>query len=164
MTSLTKFIVDEMLENLARWLRILGFDTLSASSFRKENIDVDKAILRIAMKDDRILLTSDKQLASRANKMGLRAMYIEPNLSLKEVLRKILENLNIREEAHRDMLSRCPLCNGILVPANKEDLTNKVPPSVLKIHNEFWICNNCGHVYWIGSHFKNINKVLSEVL
>lgn len=163
---MTKFIVDEMHENLARWLRILGFDTSSASGLRRDKtyLDFDRAILAAAMKEDRVLLTSDKQLANRARRIGLKVIYIEPHLSLKEILRKILENPDIREEARRNMLSRCPLCNGMLVPASKEDVVNKVPIAVIESHKEFWLCTNCGQVYWVGSHFKNINKVLSEVL
>ncbi len=161
---MTKFIVDEMHGHLVRWLRILGFDTLAASDLRGEYSDVDKAILVVAMRENRIVVTSDRQLAYRANRLGIRVVQIETSLSHTEALRKILSDLNISEEARQNLFTRCPLCNGILVRVGREQVANKVPPAVFRSHNEFWLCDKCGKVYWVGSHFRNIRRVLSEVL
>jgi len=161
---LTKFIVDEMHGHIVRWLRILGFDTLDACDLRKNYVDVDRAILMVAMKENRVIVTSDKQLAARAKRMGLKVVMIEANLDHVGALRKILEELNIVDEAKQKLFSRCPMCNGILVKTNKESVKDKVPSAVLRFHDEFWVCTSCGKVYWVGSHFKNIRRVLSRIL
>ena len=60
-----RFSADEMLGSLARWLRLMGYDTIY------ERDSSDTAILERARVDERILLTRDKKLAERAKEKGL---------------------------------------------------------------------------------------------
>ena len=66
-----KFIADSMLGDVARWLRMLGYDTLYSKSIK------DHEILIIAERDDRVILTRDISLVRRARKRGLRAILID---------------------------------------------------------------------------------------
>ena len=162
-----RFIVDEMLGHLVRWLRILGFDTLSAIDLRESTADVDRPILLAALKEGRIVVTSDKQLLMRAMRIGLDAIYIEPNSDKVKALRKILEEFKAFNEARKNMFTRCPMCNGQLVKVEGKDIStikDRIPEGVLKFHKMFWVCKKCGKIYWIGSHFRNIKRILAEVL
>ena len=67
-----KFLCDQMLGTLATWLRLFGFDTFYANS----EIDDDE-LLDITKKENRTLVTRDKELTIRASKRKLQ--YIEIN-------------------------------------------------------------------------------------
>ena len=57
-----KFAVDCMLGKLAKWLRILGFDAVFFAKIE------DDALLQLADREERILLTRDNGLIERAGK------------------------------------------------------------------------------------------------
>ncbi len=163
---MTKFIVDEMLGNIARWLRILGFDTLAASELREHpNEDIDTKILLIALDTGRVLVTSDMELIKRARNLGVKVIHVDN----KEgetciVLKKILTSLNAMDEARNNKMTRCPICNGLLRHASRNEAKGQVPQRVYETTNKFWVCTKCNKFYWIGSHFRNIRKVLTCVL
>lgn len=136
------FIADSMLGKLARWLRFFGYDTLY---FRK--ID-DLDLLRLASKENRILLTSDKELFKTAIKKGIGALLIN-NKSLIDqlvILYKVLKlNYNLNPAK-----PRCVKCNTIL---NKPK--NNVPTRLINKQNLFY-CPSCNTYYWEGRMWKNI--------
>lgn len=163
---MTKFIVDEMLGNIVRWLRILGFDTLAASDLRQNpSEDIDTKILFLALESKRVLITADLELAKRAKNIGVKVIEISQNKrDTCEILKHILNSLDIIAEARKNKLTRCPVCNGILRVATREEARKYVPPGVFDKTDRFWVCTNCNKFYWVGSHFHNIRKVISCVL
>lgn len=165
MHILVKLIVDEMLGNIVRWLRIIGIDTFAASDLRKNpSEDIDTEILLFALEKNRVLITSDHNLAERAKRLGIKVITIENKAKdVCRTLRKILSQLNMLDIIKKGLMSRCPICNTILRKVNKDIIKDKIPKVVYKTKKDFWICEKCGKVYWIGSHFKNIKKVLDCV-
>jgi len=161
--SMVKFIVDEMLGNIVRWLRILGFDTLAASSLRqRDGEDIDTKILFKALDEGRVLVTADVNLVSRAERLGIKVIAVDAReREVCSVLRGILKTLNIFDEAREHLMSRCPVCNGVLRKASRSEVEGKVPTGVWERVHGFWVCTKCGKVYWIGSHFRGIRKTLS---
>ncbi len=146
-----KFICDVMLGTLAKWLRILGFDTKYSRDFE------DDEILRIAEEENRIVLTRDKLLANKAKK----AVYINER-SLDEQIKRVLNELKIDVD-ERKILTRCILCNVRVKRIEKEKVKGKVPPHVFEIHDEFWICPNCKRIYWAGTHWQNMEEKIKEI-
>ena len=65
-----RFVADAMLGSLARKLRIFGFDTL----YFKEGDDT--ALERLARKEGRIIITSDRLLSRDAERLGLRSVLV----------------------------------------------------------------------------------------
>ena len=149
-----KFIVDTMLGNVARWLRMLGYDTLY---FKKIE---DWKILSMALKDERVILTRDHGLCNRARKKGAKCLLLEQD-TMEERLAYISMKTGIRLYMDLDR-SRCPICNYELVKVNRETVKNKVPRRVYEKHNDFWYCRRCGKVYWIGKHWKGIEETLKK--
>ncbi|MCL4536784.1 MAG: Mut7-C RNAse domain-containing protein [Nitrospirae bacterium] len=149
-----RFIADAMLGNLAKWLRILGFDTLY---FR--TID-DNEIIRIAKQKQRILLTRDTCLVKR--KTIDNCILINSNEvsgQLKEVL------LWVKGQGSKVKGNpRCAKCNGELVSADSESVADDVPEHVFLNFNSFFRCKNCGKVYWEGSHRKLIDEKIQNIL
>ena len=146
-----KFLCDQMLGNLSRWLRFFGFDTIYVKTDIK---DID--LLEIAQKDDRIILTRDKELIIRSNKRKLRNLYID-KLTLDEQLSIIFKDIKINKKT---ILSRCSICNSLLDKIEKKKVKNKVPNKIFNSIDEYQICINCNKIYWAGSHYdKILNKI-----
>lgn len=149
-----KFIVDGMLGKIARWLRMLGYDA------KYVNDGSDDEILKIALDEERIILTRDYQLFRKANLQGAKAVFVEGKTHI-EKLANLSKQLNIRLEIDINK-SRCPKCNSRLKLAGKEEVKDKIPASTYRIYDEFWVCAGCGQVYWMGSHWRKINDSLSR--
>jgi uncharacterized protein with PIN domain len=145
-----RFIADHMLGSLARWLRFLGFDTAYP------DVLSDKELAQLAEKDDRILLTRDKELAGTKR---VSALYIH-STDTEEQLNQVITTYDLEIE---NELSRCSLCNTILESVAKENVKEKVPERVFEIQNEFWECRQCKKYYWPGTHYKNIKNKLEEL-
>ncbi len=167
--DLPRYLVDEMLGKTLRWLRILGFDALWAKDMRQTyEEDIDNRIILTALNENRILVTRDKTLALRAIKYGVNVILVPNNLDdITKMLIYVLSNSGMKLQLILDTLrkipARCPICNGSLIKIKKEDVKNRVPPRVFLFNNEFWICKNCGKIFWRGSHWRRIEKVIHEV-
>jgi uncharacterized protein with PIN domain len=135
-----------MLGSLTRWLRIIGYDTEY-----KRNSD-DDSLMDEAYKENRVLVTRDRELFLRARKRGLVSVLIESEGDVKQ-LSEIAKKMGLILEPREN---RCPKCNGLLLKKDKEELKGRVPSASLKAFNEFWVCDSCGSVYWKGSHWGQI--------
>ncbi|HIP57344.1 MAG TPA: hypothetical protein EYH02_04670 [Ignisphaera aggregans] len=153
MPDYPRFIVDSMLGHVARWLRLLGYDTLYFRDIE------DWKLLKIAEEEDRILLTRDLGLFRRARKRGLRALFIE-DPSIERVLALLSARYGIRLEFEKHD-TRCPECNAKLrYTTSLVELSGKVSSYIATKYKEFWVCSSCGKVYWQGRHWKSIEKSL----
>ena len=148
-----KFIADVMLGRTARWLRLFGYDTIY-----KVDAD-DDWILFNALVQKRTIITRDTKLAYRA---GSVAYLVRAN-SLWEQLREITSQFSIEPKI---VLVRCPVCNGKITEVEKKSVLGKVPEYTYLTHDKFWRCENCGKIYWRGSHLSladdDIEKHLLE--
>jgi uncharacterized protein with PIN domain len=141
-----KFVADVMVGKLARWLRILGFDTAYSNKFE------DDELLRIAQAEDRILLTRDVPLAGRSDPS--RCLFIESD-HFREQLRQVLRAFDLTEFR---IFSRCLECNTPLKDVDKEDVFDKIPPFVYLTQDRFASCPSCQRVYWHGTHAEAMLK------
>ncbi|MEM0453442.1 MAG: Mut7-C RNAse domain-containing protein [Sulfolobales archaeon] len=149
-----KFIADSMLGNLARWLRLLGYDTLY---FR--NIE-DWKLLNLARDEGRILLTKDLGLYRKSIKRGITSIYIESS-DIAESLALISRKLGIKLRFDGSN-TRCPLCNTLLVNIPKAEALHLIPPEICRKYDNFWRCPRCFKVFWQGNHWGTIGKIIDE--
>ena len=147
-----RFLVDSMLGSLSRWLRITGFD----AEYRRDADDED--LLGEASASGRVLLTRDRALAARAAKRGVKALLLETE-DQADQLAAVAASLKLKLDPSS---SRCPKCNGALVEADKERIVEQVPEASLAAFNEFWVCRDCGSVFWRGSHWEKIVSTLEK--
>jgi uncharacterized protein with PIN domain len=145
-----RFIVDAMLGTLAKWLRILGYDTLFDSELD------DHQVVRLARAEGRTLLTRDRELARRR---GLRVLWIASQ-ELDEQIRQVLVELDL--ETQRSF-SRCPICNELLEPVDPNVARSRVPAYVAQVHQEFSHCPSCQRVYWRGTHWQKMDEQLTRL-
>lgn len=146
-----RFLADVMLGRLAKWLRIIGYDTLY---FRDMD---DRELIRRAIQDHRILLTRDRELSQRD---GFRAVLITAE-DLESQLAQMFEEMNL-EPRIGDRI-RCPLCNRVLKDIPRDAVRNDVPRYVWVTHREFSRCPGCGKIFWKGTHWDRIRRRLRRV-
>ncbi|MFQ5610608.1 MAG: Mut7-C RNAse domain-containing protein [Anaerolineae bacterium] len=145
------FIADAMLGSLARWLRLLGYDTL----YNPQASDAE--LVRQARAEGRILLTRDRPLAARR---GVKTLLIESQV-LDEQLRQVIAACRLRPDPDR---RRCAVCNGSLIQAAPSEVEGRVPPYVLKTQTHFRECAACGRIYWPGTHWAGMQARLAQLL
>lgn len=149
-----KFVADQMNGDLARWMRILGYD---CQYFGGSGRNLDEEILRIASEDGRVVLTADKELFRCCVKLGLKAVYTPPaeiEIKLSEVIRAL--KLKDRSETS----PRCTVCNGLLRRTSPPELKGRVNEEISRRYRTFWLCERCGKVYWEGSHWRGIRSTI----
>jgi len=144
-----RLLADAMLGKLARWLRILGYDTQYLQGD-------DATIAHRARAEGRILLTRDHELARRR---GLQVVLIASQ-SWPEQLREVVAAVGVPDEER----SRCMVCNGVLDPLPREAAKSQVPPYVAKTQSSFHRCAECGRIYWQGTHWDGIRRRLEKIL
>lgn len=139
-----------MLGTLAKWLRILGYDTLFDPSLD------DHQLARLARAEDRVLLTRDQALARRS---GLSTFLVNSE-HLDDQIRQVLTDLELEPDRS---FSRCPVCNKVLETISRETARKRVPAYVARKHKAFKACPGCQRVYWRGSHWKQMNDHLARL-
>ena len=149
-----------MLGRLSRWLRIFGYDTLE---IRKQENE-DDVLLDLAEKEDRILISRDSLLIRRAIRKGIRA-YLVRSSEIMEQLREMRLEFLLDLEPE---MERCTLCNSIIrkIESFEMDILKTkeyVYLERLEKDTEFWLCDNCGQVYWKGTHWKNIKESINNL-
>jgi uncharacterized protein with PIN domain len=148
-----RFVADRMIGRLARTLRLLGYDTLYQPELKPAEI------MELARRDDRIILTrGDTHLRFRdaTSVFSIRSEYPP------EQLREVVAEFSLDPKS--GLWTRCTVCNGTISPAAKEAVKDQVKPKVYELYSEFYRCEECGHVYWRGSHVERILKNLAVVL
>lgn len=147
------FIVDTHLGKLARYLRMLGFDTLYENDF------TDAQIIDLSNRDGRIILTRDLGILKQ-NKV--KYGYFLRNTDPDEQLREVVSRFDLSDHFHP--FSRCLVCNGHLVPVKKDLVAQKIPPRTFKDYNEFYRCTGCDKTFWKGSHYDRMTQVVNSLL
>ena len=142
-----KFIVDCMNGKLARKMRIYGYDTLYNINFE------DDLILEIARHENRIIITSDKNLIDRAFSENLPNVRAPLDNDLSRMM-KIFKTFKLKPNLNPEY-SRCPHCNSILKRIEKSNAIG-VPDRILKRKRIFYKCSSCERIYWHGSHWRKI--------
>ena len=148
-----KFIADVHLGKLAKLLRMLGFDTLYDNSF------TNSELISIALQQNRILLSRNAVINN--HKTELQSFFISyqnPELQLQQVL----QNFNIKKQIHP--FTRCIVCNGTLQAVSKDDILLQLPQNTNQYFNEFWQCNNCNRIYWKGSHYERMSRLIEIII
>jgi uncharacterized protein with PIN domain len=147
----SRFLCDHMLGTLARWLRLLGYDTAYPADLN------DDELLALGERERRVLLTRDKNLAARGD---ARALYVVSD-SLDAQIRQVLTEIG---PPVADPMSRCTVCNGVLSDATRTEARAEVPAGVWQRQEQFWRCTSCGKYYWRGTHWERMQPTLDSYI
>ena len=146
-----RFSADAHLGRLARYLRLLGFDTTF------ENAIADAELVARARLEKRIVLTRDVRLLMRRD--VTHGCHVRPEAPL-EQLNFVVERLDLRGSIRP--FTRCMACNGIIEPVAKRAVAHVLLPATLANFEEFWRCSDCHQVYWKGSHYDRLKVLVDE--
>ena len=135
------FAADRTLGRLAKWLRLMGFDTVYES-------DVSSNRFYANLDENRVLLTRTGKIRRRF--AGRRLIFIEAN----DVFGQLAQTVNELEITSKDVhpFSRCIACNTPVVPIAKEAAFGMVPDYIWETHENFSQCRQCKRIFWRGSH------------
>ena len=143
-----RWLADEMVGRLARYLRFLGHDTVYVRGLE------DDEIARRALREGRTLITRDRRLADRTP----GALWLS-SPELREQLRAV--RASCPSAGYEVRFDRCTVCNGRLARVEAGQLT-ELPPSVRGSAGPVFRCTECGHAYWEGSHTRRIREELAR--
>ena len=140
------FYLESSLRGLAKWLRFLGYK----AEIAKHRIDL-KTILE---NREKFFLITSEETARVLEKAGAEFLLL-PRDNLKAQIKRLLNKLNLDPELKLDI---CTVCGVDLIPVNKEDYKEKIPPKAYELYDEFNLCPSCGRVYWEGDHVQRIKE------
>lgn len=149
----TAFILDVHLGKLARILRLLGFDTLYRTDYD------DPEIIRLALAEHRIILTRDRRMLHDLRITHARWLH---STNSEEQAREVIERFQLEDAIRRFV--RCPACNGLIEPVEKETILGELEPLTKKYYSEFFRCLDCRKIYWKGSHYDSIVDKLDTIV
>jgi uncharacterized protein len=144
-----RYVLDVHLGTLARRMRLLGLDT------RYSREATDQQLLDQARATGRVLLTRDRGLLRRrALPAGALVRGDRPDDQLADVLDRFAPALA--------PWTRCPACNGLLEPVEREQVAALLQQGTLRTYNEFARCGDCGRPYWRGAHSPALEAIVAR--
>jgi len=143
-----------MLDKLAKWLKILGFDVLFFSKA------ADKDLVDLSRREDRVLLTRDTGLIERTAKRPNR-LFVRSDDWEDQVV-QVLDDLGLWDDVRPN--TRCIECNLPLKALARERARNLVTPFVLEHASSFAICPGCDRVFWQGTHYGDMERKIERLL
>lgn len=141
-----------MLGKLAKWLRMLGYDTVYIAGAD------DDELVRLTVREDRILLTRDTRLCER-RMVRKRCVFVKWGTTAEQI-RQVFEELGISPD-QEFLFTRCTICNSEITPLEKPQVKGRVPPYVFRTQAQYGFCSACGKIYWRGTHVQHVLEALA---
>ena len=149
----SRFVVDAHLGGLAKYLRLAGFDTL----FPRQCSDSELA--KLASREGRVLLSRDRDLLKR--RIVTHGCYVRAQKPRNQ-LREVLSRLDLANAMAP--FSRCLRCNAKIEELASNSAASPLARALSENHTRFWQCPQCSRVYWRGSHFRHMQRLLNEII
>jgi uncharacterized protein with PIN domain len=148
-----RFVLDNHLGRLAAYLRMLGFDCLYHNDYD------DQGLAKIVREEGRILLSRDRRLLMRK---AVTHGYCLRSLDSLEQLSEVITRFDLSKRIVP--FHRCLRCNHPLEPVSKEAVLDRLEPLTKLYFDEFQICPACGQIYWKGSHFEKMKRLIEQTI
>ena len=152
MQPLPRFLCDEMLGSLCRYLRAAGYDTAFAA-----NGSSDAELLQQCRREKRYFLTQDTLV--REHKASHGITLILPHTTLDRLAALVGAHFQLDWLKHS--FTRCIVDNAPLAEADEADIA-KAPQDARRPDEPLAHCPVCGRVYWRGSHHRRMKEKLER--
>lgn len=144
-----RFVLDIHLGRLSAYLRMAGFDSLYRNDWQ------DAELAAVSSSERRILLTMDRGLLKRSEiTHGYLVRETNPRRQLEEVFRRFDLARAVKP------FTRCLRCNAVLNSVDRDSVADRLPPRLEAV--EFHQCPSCRRVYWPGSHYRRMERILQH--
>jgi hypothetical protein len=143
------FAAEKTLGKLAKWLRILGFDTSYEPDFPNSTV--------WELADNRRIFLTRRQ-SVRDGRPSTDLIFIKSD-HLFEQLKEVIQKLALEQKDTRPF-SRCLQCNAAIEAVDKDSVRNAVPDYIWETHDTFRRCRPCRKIYWPGSHTKRTLDII----
>jgi uncharacterized protein len=147
-----KFILDVHLGTLAKYMRMLGLDTLYQNNYK------DEEIVKISLKEKCTILTRDRGILKRSD--VTRGYWIRNTKSNEQII-EVIKRFDLKAQIKE--LSRCLLCNSLLRKISKGKIIDRLPLKVKEFQNEFYYCRKCDKIFWKGSHYTKMKGIIEKL-
>lgn len=147
-----RFLADRMVGKLARWLRILGYDTVYLPQLSPAGV------MREGRRQSRLILTRDTRLLRRKDAPPF--VFVQSD-RFREQLQQVVDTLHL--DPLRALFTRCAECNRTLEEVAKDQVRDRVPEYVWQTQNEFRRCPGCHRVYWGATHRDHVLAELQRL-
>jgi uncharacterized protein len=146
-----RFVADVHLGKLARALRLLGFDT------RYSNAYTPMQLVTLAKEENTVLLSRSTVFSKITAIHSLIIQSEEPEKQMQAVV----QHFNLQKQLQP--FTRCLICNGLLEAVTKESVYAQLEPNTATFFDAFWQCTTCNRIYWKGSHYDRMLKLVKKV-
>ncbi len=158
MSDNIKFIADNNVGKLARWLRMVGYDT------KLFNGADDGEMVNTAQVEGRIVLTRDTGIMNRRviTRGQVQGILIVSD-KLDKQIRQVVQILKINNNNYKP-LTLCLECNQPLESRTKAEVKDCVPPYIYKTQKQFVECPACHRIYWKGTHWQAMQHQIENMI
>ena len=151
-TDMPRFLADRTLGRLAKWLRILGYDTTYLPQLSPQGL------IREGRRQKRILLTRDTRVARQKNLSP--CVFVQAD-RFRDQLRHVIASCQL--DPLHFLFTRCLECNDPLADLPKEKVHDRVPAYVWETQSEFRHCPSCHRLYWGATHREHVIEELRRM-
>jgi uncharacterized protein with PIN domain len=151
-----RFIVDHNVGKLAKWLRMMGYDSLFFDG------SDDSHMVALALAEGRVILTRDSEIMKRRliTSGRLKAVLIDSEEPERQ-MQQLMDTLELKRQFRPFTL--CLECNQPLVERSPEEVKDRVPPYVYKTQSQYMECPACQRIYWRGTHWEAMTRKLEKL-
>ena len=147
-----RFLCDEMLVRLGKWLRVAGYDTLIATPGT-----ADRELLDCAIRENRTLITRDRSYMQRRGAEGV--VFLINGNGMESWLNTLTHELDINWCLNP--FSRCLLCNREL-ESGPGQFAHLMPAYVMDENIPCYHCPDCAKPFWEGGHVQRMRRKLEQ--
>ena len=149
-TNQMVFVADSMLGKLARYLRIMGYDTIYQKGYSEQRLSELVA-------EGRVLLTRSTVRVTEYP----HSVFIDRDL-VKDQLTVLDSNLRMSRDQEK-WFTRCSICNSPLSKVDREGAQAHVPDYVFfRYPEKIQFCPSCKRFYWPGTHRERMLERLKD--
>ena len=146
-TMTVTFAVENTLGKLAKWLRILGFDTMFDSG--AGGLEYFRSVSA-----ERVLLTRTRRVINQIR--SDRVLFIHSDEPWQQLI-EVIGSLGLQPGDVRPF-TRCVDCNRVIEAVEKRSVCHRVPDFIYESHEHFQHCPRCRKVFWSGSHTSRVRQ------
>lgn len=147
-----KFLLENNLAKLAKWLRFLGYDT--------KTLEGPITFEELLRNRDRIFITTSKRWERTLKNLGIEYLLV-PREDWEVQICTVLKSLGIEPELK---LTKCSYCGGELKSVSKEEFKDRIPKKAYETAYDFTYCEKCDALFWKGLHYERMVSMLKVAL